>query len=198
MEICKAEQCQNKPNQSGKGYCRRHYDQIRKYGHILNDIAKGNRNKYIIKEDYAELHILDKEGNTKTIALVDKEDVEKLKQYSFRNHNRGYLSTSIKGHTAYIHQIVYGKVAEGKEIDHINRNKLDNRKANLRECSHIDNMHNRKVSLHDGVNKLKRLKSKPYLVRIKNHYLGYYATLEEAQKVRDEAEKLYYKEYRAI
>lgn len=48
----------------------------------------GKRNEYLTRGDYAELHILDKYGNIKQIALIDIEDIEKLKQYSFRTHNK--------------------------------------------------------------------------------------------------------------
>lgn len=34
--MCKVEWCSGKPNVSGRGYCRKHYDQIRKYGKILD------------------------------------------------------------------------------------------------------------------------------------------------------------------
>lgn len=162
---------------------------------------KGQRNEYVLKEDYAELHVLDEYGNTKQIAIIDKTDIPRLKQYSFRTHNNGYISTCEKGKTRYLHQIVYGEIKDGFEIDHINRNKLDNRKNNLRQCKHIDNTHNRlKENKYNqqGITKLKRLKSKPYHVRVGNKHIGYYATIEEATEARIKAEKEIYKEYAAI
>lgn len=161
----------------------------------------GKRNDYIIKKEYAELHILDKYSNIKQIVLIDVEDVDKLKQYSFRTHNKGYISTSIKGKTKYLHQIVYGNLEEGFEIDHINRNKSDNRKCNLRKCKHIDNTHNRVKEnkyTQQGITKLKRLKTKPYHVRVANKHIGYYATIEEAVQARVKAEKEIYKEYATV
>ena len=161
----------------------------------------GKRNEYLTRGDYAELHILDKYGNIKQVALIDIEDIEKLKQYSFRTHNKGYISTSIKGKTKYLHQIIYGNVEEGFEIDHINRNKLDNRKCNLRKCKHIDNTHNRvKANKYrqQGITKLKRLKTKPYHVRVANKHIGYYATIEEATQARIKAEKEMYKDFATV
>ena len=45
-EVCKVDWCNNKPNRSGKKYCRMHYDQIRKYGKIINYRPVGKRNEY--------------------------------------------------------------------------------------------------------------------------------------------------------
>ena len=159
------------------------------------------RNLYISKERHSELHILDKYKKIKAIVLIDTEDVGKLKEYCFRMHNKGYITTSIKGKTKYLHQIVYGNLKEGFEIDHINRNKLDNRKCNLRQCKHIDNTHNRikeNKYTQQGITKLKRLKTKPYHVRVANIHIGYYATIEEAVQARVKAEKEIYKEYATV
>ena len=42
----------------------------------------------------------------------------------------------------YLHRIVVGDIPSGFEVDHINGNKLDNRRENLRICSRIQNSHN--------------------------------------------------------
>ena len=63
MNKCCVEWCKRTPNPSGKGYCRKHYDQMRKYGHIL-DVRTGrdvNRINYF--DDYAEVIITDSKDN---------------------------------------------------------------------------------------------------------------------------------------
>lgn len=205
-DLCKVDWCRNKKCLSGKGYCRMHYDQMRKHGHITNYRPAGNRNEYVLKEDYGELHILDKESNIKAIVLIDKEDIEKLKQYSFRLHNKGYISSVKNGKTIYIHQIILNsKVIKNYEIDHINRNKLDNRKKNLRICKHLENTHNRKQYNkfgQQGIRKVNRNLNKPYLASITNNgkwiYIGYYATIDEAKEARIKAEKEIYKEFATV
>ena len=162
---------------------------------------KGKRNDYVIGDTYSQLIITDQNGNIKKIVLIDTEDVEKLKKFSFRVHNNNYIETCVNGKSKYLHQIVMGEVDKGYEIDHINRNKLDNRKNNLRVCKHIDNTHNRVKSntfLQQGITKLSRLKTKPYQVRIANKHIGYYSTLEEAIRVRQQKEKELYKEFSPI
>lgn len=160
-----------------------------------------NRNLYISKGNYTELQILDKDLKIKAKVIIDNEEVEKLKKYCFRMHNKGYITTAINGKTRYLHQIIYGKTKIGHEIDHINRNKLDNRKANLRECEHIQNTHNRikeNKFNQQGVTKIKRLITKPYQVRIAGKHIGYYRTVEEAVNARKKAEKEMYKEFATI
>ena len=182
--MCKVEWCSNKPVRSGKGYCRMHYDQIRKYGTTTSYRPAGRRNEYYKKDNYTELHILDKEGNTKVITKVDNDNVEELKKYSFRYEDGKYIKTVKQNQTLYLHQAVMG-IYEGYEVDHINRNKLDNRKKNLRIVDRKTNANNiyRKETCY--ITKDKRNLTKPYVLRVRRKYIGYYKTLKEAMEVRD-------------
>jgi hypothetical protein len=90
-----------------------------------------------------------------------------------------------------------------KEIDHINREKADNRINNLREVAQGDNRKNqdktkRNCSGRKGVS-YSMYHKKPYRVYCSingvNTYLGMFETLEEAGNVYDEAAKKYHGEY---
>lgn len=74
------------------------------------------------------------------VALVDDEDFDFLNQFKWYLHNLGYVQTSKKGlHSKFIHRIIM-QTPKGLDTDHINGNKLDNRKSNLRVCTHEENM----------------------------------------------------------
>lgn len=83
--------------------------------------------------------------------LVDIEDYEKLSKYSWhrtRAHNKDkcgntlyYSSAKIDGKIVLMHRFIMGAKSE-QIIDHINKNSLDNRKANLRFVTHSENCHN--------------------------------------------------------
>lgn len=84
---------------------------------------------------------------------------------------------------------------EGKEVDHINRNKLDNRRENLRLVTRQENCWNKSKqknnkSGYTGVCFDKKASSKnPWKAYAKhdgkNYNLGFYSTEEEAARVRD-------------
>lgn len=61
-------------------------------------------------------------------------------------NNKGYLRVLIAKKTYLVHRLVaetyLGEITEGCEIDHINRNKGDNRVENLRIVSHKENQRN--------------------------------------------------------
>ena len=87
-------------------------------------------------------------------------------------------------------------------VDHINGNRLDNRKSNLRICHKEKNPINCKKYKNNtsgckGVSWSKRLNKWQVTINInKRHiYLGLYSDLEEAITVRKEAEKKYFGEF---
>lgn len=85
-------------------------------------------------------------------ALVDDEDYEEIVKHRWHEHSAGYSVTKVGINPSYkdvyMHRMVMGlheKLGGTKDvIDHINHNKLDNRKENLRACSSGENTRNRK------------------------------------------------------
>lgn len=77
--------------------------------------------------------------------LVDAEDYPRVSQlnWNFSKAGTGYaISRGKKG--VLMHRLILD-APKGVSVDHINGNTLDNRKINLRLCSHAENMANRKL-----------------------------------------------------
>ena len=52
-----------------------------------------------------------------------------------------YAHLSFYGNSVRVHSLLC-PCKQGEEVDHINHDRLDNRKSNIRICSHSENMHN--------------------------------------------------------
>ena len=77
----------------------------------------------------------------------------------------GYKMTTVSGRFRTLHRMVadaFGMIEEGREIDHINGDRTDNRPANLRSVTRSENQLNRHVKVgksHDlpiGVYRIRR------------------------------------------
>lgn len=64
-------------------------------------------------------------------AIVDADDVEIVNKYGWELNNDGHPYASIRGKSTPMHQLLTGE----KNPDHINRDKLDHRRANLRTAN---------------------------------------------------------------
>lgn len=158
-------------------------------------------NKIIQCVGYAELIIYSRDKKKKYISLIDLEDVTYVEQYSWCIRSKGYVGRVEHGKIIQLHRVLT-KCPKNKVVDHINNNKLDNRKVNLRICTFQENLFNsskrtNNVSGVTGVGFDK--KSDKWRARIcidyKNINLGFYEEKEDAIKTRLLAEKENYGEY---
>ena len=77
------------------------------------------------------------------VAIVDKADVTKVSGNSWCVSGTGYAHAKVGGRMVYMHALITGEQPDGRVTDHINRDKLDNRRANLRAVSRGQNARNR-------------------------------------------------------
>jgi len=124
-----------------KGFCNRHYKQMRRCGKTLERTQR-DPNEIIIRGDIAEIVLYDKNCNEKARTIIDAEDVEKVKKYKWRLAC-GYVRTILDRKSIGIQHLIMGAKPDKKKIiDHKDRNPLNNQKANLRFCTHADNRRN--------------------------------------------------------
>lgn len=123
--------------------------------------------------------------------LKQKAHITKVGSMAGHKNKRGYIRIRFNSKFYLAHRLAWFYVYKQfpiKTLDHINRNKEDNRISNLREVSSKENSHNRDskgYSFHKSTNK--------WLARIKtNHkevYLGLFTTEEEAREAYVKAKR---------
>jgi hypothetical protein len=74
----------------------------------------------------------------------DLEDYDKIKDYCWFLNGSGYAMAKIKNQRIFMHKLVLN-VGNDSLIDHIDRNRTNNRKSNLRICEKSDNNINIKL-----------------------------------------------------
>lgn len=73
------------------------------------------------------------------VAIVDDEDFEELSKYKWHYTKVGYAAGRCESNNlVYMHRVIM-LTPKGLYTDHVNHNKLDNRKENLRICSNKEN-----------------------------------------------------------
>lgn len=150
------------------------------------------KNEIKVLGDYAEVILRNRQREIVAITLIDAKDVEKVSLYAWSyNKTNGYVQNTRSYHEGkgrYLHQFVFG-VKQGFDIDHINEDKLDNQKNNLRHLTRSQNKLN--VKKNKGVCWDKsRNKWMAYIKigSVKKH-LGRFETYEEAIETREKAKK---------
>lgn len=152
--------------------------------------------------------------NREIFALIDDEDVERVSQYKWYLDNFGYVRRNRKYKNRIADNLpiklsvfIFGK-KDNMFIDHINGDKLDNRKSNLRYCTMIENNFNREkrkdnTSGYKGIHLWKGRNGKTkWMVRVAEnntrHYYGLFNDLNKAIKVYNDACKLHHGEFAVI
>jgi len=80
---------------------------------------------------------------------ISPEDADLLVDFDWRILQRGYCQNTRGVPERLLHRVIairmYGPISEGLEVDHINRNKRDNRRENLRLVTSKEQARNHSV-----------------------------------------------------
>lgn len=142
--------------------------------------------------------------------LVDDNNFSVLNKHRWYVGKHKYAFRHWRHRPLYMHRFILGARA-GQRVDHVNGNGLDNRRKNLRICSHSKNLQNQirkpgphKTSRFKGVSWDKRCQrwevgicagpknSKGYAKRI---FLGRYISEVKAARVYDAAARRHFGEF---
>lgn len=128
-------------------------------------------------------------------ALVDTADFTDLSRHWW-SFTRGYAVRSESGSAVFMHRQILGLDA-GQAVDHVNGNRLDNRRCNLRVATQAQNMANlglsdRNTSGFKGVSWNKRDRRWQATISINNkaRNLGYYELDVDAAHAYDAAARV--------
>lgn len=185
MKICKVSYC--KRGSWSWGYCRRHDAQVRAHGEVKRNYIDGNLIK--IHGNLATVYLGENGKHGK--AIIDRSEVEIIKKY-YWNRSTGYAYSNKQENKKRImmHRLIMND-PKGKYIDHINGDKLDNRKENLRICTNSQNLMNRGKSFNNksGYKGVSKRSDYGYRAEIrlegKKYYAGSAKTPEEAARMYD-------------
>ena len=144
----------------------------------------------------------DSNGNS---FLFDKDDYELVSQFCWHKHHDYFIAKDIRktnGKSIYLHKLIMNCEYEGRKIlvDHINGDKGDCRKENLRYVNASENNRNHIPYGKSGISGVKwhtRDNTWEVMIRVdgKDHYIGRTDDFAEAVKMRAEAEEKYHGKY---
>lgn len=129
-------------------------------------------------------------------ALVDDDDYARISKQSWSFHHMGY---AVRGKPQIsMHRFIFEAKPE-QMVDHINRDKLDNRKSNLRFCTQRENQYNSRPrrAIPKGI--YWRESRQAWIVRVKKDgervFVGYFKDFEKAKDACTRAVKEFHGEF---
>lgn len=158
------------------------------------------KNRYFTNGEVTKI-LLENTGN---YCIIDTEDIKKVRKFFWRESAYGYVETHTGPHgkakRIFMHRLLmgtHGKEWTSTQTDHVNRNRLDNRKVNLRACTNAQNQINRGLRKDNttGFTGVYQEGNRWYVTIAGQRIHGTYDTYEEAVTVRKQLEVQVYQEF---
>lgn len=140
------------------------------------------------------------------VTLVDDADYARLRRWRWRFTSNGYAARTVhrdgKTTTVLMHRFLLG-AQPGQTVDHIDGNRLNNTRANLRLVTPIQNQQNRKITTRSrsGFKGVTASGSR-WLARIhvdgRQIHLGYHDTAQQAALTYDHAARRFFGRYARV
>ncbi len=135
--------------------------------------------------------------------IIDAMDLPLVERWKWSLQGHQYAGRNDRGRIVYMHRQILG-VLPGVEIDHVNGNGLDNRRANLRLATHSQNLANIRSLVAHNTSGFKgvswdgdqRRRRKRWIAQIQvkgRHFmLGRFLEARQAAQAYDEAAKKHF------
>jgi len=173
--------------ENGQIVCNRRYDNFKD-----GKIKRPTKIEYV--EDYVKVTL----PNSDDVILIDPEDVQFVKQQYWYISGYGYVESK---NGQRLHRLIMNAPPE-KCVDHINGNKLDNRKQSLRLCTSTENCRNRGMQINNtsgykGVNWYPQTNKWRAHIKVNgvSKHIEYSETKEEAALAYNKAAIEYFGEF---
>jgi len=189
----------------GQPYCKRHYNHMVRYGKPLERTCY-TMNDIITEGEISRIILRDKYQNITGEAIIDTEDVDKIKNYKWYLESEKYAVT--KGINSKMGIDISNVIFNNFETkyDHISHNRLDNRKINLRPITSQQNsmnMSKKKTNTSGVIGVGKQMYNKEWtgrwyasiMLNYKQIWLGIYQNFNDAVVARLQGEIKYFGEY---
>lgn len=142
------------------------------------------------------------------VALVDDEDFERVNAYRWYlnivnpSHRVQYARSGTVGH---MHRFLLD-APRGMDVDHINHDGLDNRRANLRLCTRADNIRNGRKHRNGKTSRFKGVSWSGWhhtwratlMLRRRQLFLGYFANEIDAAHAYNRAAEANFGEFACL
>lgn len=147
-----------------------------------------------------DTYVIGYTNNTNQAFYIDIEDYESIKDMGWYERKDGYIECKLNQKHIRLHRHILN-ADKDKVVDHINQDKKDNRKQNLRAVTQQQNLFNRGVNKNNKINVKGVYLSKQgkyvahIVINYKRIHLGTFSNIEDAIYARQQAELKYFGEY---